>query len=153
MKRLATWILVVAIVFSAAGCKGRDADGEIQLGQEWKLEDIVKIDLTNAHNGQTTAIADENAISEITAFVGELAGSDGGSGKGFYEGSYTLKFYHEDGRTDSVGFGDSDCFYLGQGADGYPVRYALRGKTVSGDIIPFLARFDESGFSWAGTDQ
>jgi len=128
------------------GCE--EAAEEISLSRELDLAGICQIDLTNAHNGETTMVTQETDIAEITAFLAEISGKYQGSGKGYYEGSYTLTFHYEDDRTASLGFGDSDSFYLGTGDDGYPVRYALANQSVSGDIIPFLSQFDQSGFSW-----
>lgn len=130
------------------GCKGEAAGEEMLLSQGLDLSGVSQVDLTNAHNGETTAITEEGAIAEITAFLAEISGRYQGSGKGYYEGSYTLTFHYENDRTASLGFGDSDSFYLGTGDDGYPVRYALADQSVSGDIVPFLSQFDQSGFSW-----
>ena len=147
MKKRTIWIWILALILLLVGCKGKAAE-EISLSRELDLAGICRINLTNAHNGETTAITEEGAIAEITVFLGEITGKLQGSGKGYYEGSYTLTFHYGDDRTAFLGFGDSDCFYLGTGNDGYPVRYALVDQSVSGDIIPFLSQFDQSGFSW-----
>lgn len=147
MTKHITLILVLSLLFTLTGC-GQTATGEeILLRRECSLENITQIDLANAHNGKTTTISEETAISEITVFLNEVIGKPDGSGKGYYEGSYTLIFTYQDGSTGSLGFGDSDCFYVGECEDGYPIRYLLCGKTVSEDVIPFFSQFDESGFS------
>ena len=38
-------------------------------------------------------------------------------------------------------YSDSDCFFYGEGDDGYPIRYALTGKTIKGDVVPFFEQF------------
>ena len=47
-----------------------------------------------------------------------------------------------------MAFGDSDCFYMGDYGDGYPIRYLLEEITVKEDVIPFFSQFDTSGFQW-----
>ena len=148
MKKSILFILVLALLLSATGCGHNSTGEEILLRQEIDLEGVRQIDLANAHNGQTTAITDEAVISKITDFLNEIIGRSDGSGKGCYEGSYTLTFTYKDGTASSLGFGDSDCFYTGTGSDGYPLRYILCGKTVSDDVLPFFSQFDKSGFSW-----
>ena len=71
-------------------------------------------------------------------------GKSVGSGKGYYEGSYGLSFYDENGEFFSMAYGDSDCFYMGEGEDGYPIRYILCHINISDDVIPFFSRFDRS---------
>lgn len=148
MTKHITLILVLSLLFTLTGCGQTTTGEEILLRQECSLENITQISLTNAHNGQTTTITEEAAISEIAVFLNEVIGKPDGSEKGYYEGSYTLTFTYQDGSTGSLGFGDSDCFYTGKGEDGYPVRYILCGKTVSEDVVPFFSQFDQSGFSW-----
>ena len=148
MKKHVIFILVFSLLFALTGCGQTTTGEEILLRQECSLENITQSDLTNAHNGQTTTITEEAAISEITAFLNEVIGKADGNGKGYYEGSYTLTLTYQDGSTGSLGFGDSDCLYMGEGEDGYPIRYLLCGKTVSENVIPFFSQFDQSGFSW-----
>ena len=144
MKKSVVLFLSLIFVLSIAGCKNDVPGEEIQLGRKYDFADVAKISLTNAHNGNTTIITEEDAITEITAFVGETVGKSVGSGKGYYEGSYSLSFYDETGEFFSVGYGDSDCFYMGEGEDGYPVRYILCHINISDDVIPFFSRFDQS---------
>ena len=144
MKKSVVLFLLLILVLTIAGCKGDAPGGEIQLGREYDFTGVTKISLTNAHNGSITFITEEEDIAEITAFVGETVGKSVGSGKGYYEGSYSLSFYDETGEFFSVGYGDSDCFYMGEGEDGYPVRYILCHINISDDVIPFFSRFDQS---------
>lgn len=143
-KNSVVLFLLLILAVTIAGCKGDTPGGEIQLGREYDFTDVTKISLTNAHNGNTTFITEEHDIAEITAFVGETVGKSVGSGKGYYEGSYSLSFYNETGEFFSVGYGDSDCFYMGEGEDGYPIRYVLCHINIADDVIPFFSRFDQS---------
>lgn len=43
-----------------------------------------------------------------------------------------------------MAFGDSDVFYMGKGADGYPLRYPLKGLTIQENVLPFFAHYEES---------
>ena len=144
MKKFNVLLLLLILALTIAGCKNDAPGGEIQLGREYDFAGVTRISLTNAHNGNTTFITEEDAIAEITAFVGETVGKRVGSGKGYYEGSYSLSFYDETGKFFSMGYGDSDCFYMGEGGDGYPIRYVLCHINISDDVIPFFSRFDRS---------
>ena len=145
LKKSVVLFLLLILALTIAGCKSDAPGGEIQLGREFDFTGVTKISLTNAHNGNITFITEEEDIAEITAFVGETVGKNMGSGKGYYEGSYSLSFYDENGAFFSLGYGDSDCFYMGAGEDGYPVRYILCHINISDDVIPFFSQFDQSG--------
>jgi hypothetical protein len=143
-KVLAIGFLIVLLILGGIllfPSKGPGA--RIQLGN-YDLEGITKIELTNCHNGCRTDIAEETDIAAILDFVTPVIGEYSGSGKGYYEGSYALALYRGEKQVLSLAFGDSDCFYMGKGRDGYPVRYLLVNKTVGEDIIPFFAQFDQS---------
>ena len=152
MKKRITVFVALLLAVMLARCQNDAPGGEIQLGREFDFTGTGQIELTNMHNGQVTVITDEQDITAITAFIGETVGKNVGSGKGYYEGSYSVVFYDEAGEILSLGFGDSDCFYMGKGDDGYPIRYILPHITVSEDVIPFLSQFDESGFVWRTSD-
>lgn len=145
MKKSVVLFLILILALSIAGCKNDAPGGKIQLGREYEFAGVTKISLTNAHNGNTTIITEEDAITEITAFVGETVGKSVGSGKGYYEGSYGLSFYNENGEFFSMAYGDSDCFYMGEGEDGYPIRYILCHINISDNVIPFFSQYDQSG--------
>ena len=137
MKKLVSLLLVILSVLVFAACSK-----ELKLSS-LDLDGTEKIVLTNMHTGKNTEITDKNDVDKIVAFVGEVVGTDDGSGKGYYEGTYDVSFYKKDGETVAVGFGDSDCFYTGKGDDGYPIRYLLKDKTVNGDIVPFFEEFED----------
>lgn len=144
MKKLAVLLFVLTIVMVISGCKNDAPGGEIQLGREYDLSGTTQITLTNCHNGQVTIITDENQIAEIIAFVGDTIGKALGSGKGYYEGSYSVAFSDENGETFSMAYGDSNVFYLGKGNDSYPIRYQLIHITISEDVVPFFSQYDQS---------
>ena len=94
-KNTVVLFLLLILALTITGCKSDAPGGEIQLGREFDFTGVTKISLTNAHNGNITFITEEEDIAEITAFVGETVGKNMGSGKGYYEGSYSLSFYDE----------------------------------------------------------
>ena len=83
-------------------------------------------------------------MANIISFVGDTVGKPLGSGKGYYEGSYSVEFYDENGKTFSIGYGDDNVFYTGKGTDGYPIRYHLIHINISDDVIPFFSQYDQS---------
>ena len=149
MKKLLVFVLVLIFVFAIAGCKSDAPGGEIQLGKEFDFGGVTQVELVNAHNGACTIITDEKNISEITTFVGESVGQSLGSGKGYYEGSYSVAFTYEDGTEFAMGYGDDNGFYMGEGDDGYPIRYRLTNITISNDVVPFFSQYDQSGMVWS----
>lgn len=149
MKKLLVFVLVLIFVFAIAGCKSDAPGGEIQLDKEFDFGGVTQVELVNAHNGACTIITDEKNISEITTFVGESVGQSLGSGKGYYEGSYSVAFTYEDGTEFAMGYGDDNVFYMGEGDDGYPIRYRLTNITISNDVVPFFSQYDQSGMVWS----
>lgn len=110
---------------------------------------VNQIKLQNCHNGKYTFLSDEVAISEICAFLNGIVGVDYGSSKGYYEGTYAVTLQFSDtSEYFTVVFGDSSSFNLGQGDDGYPIRYELLGLEIQ-DVVEFLSQYDSSGFDWA----
>lgn len=110
---------------------------------------VNQIQLQNLHNGQYTFLSDEAAVSEICAYLDGIIGIDFGSSKGYYEGTYAVTLQFRDtSQYFSVAFGDSSSFSLGQGDDGYPVRYELLNCEIQ-DVVEFFSQFDSSGFEWA----
>lgn len=102
---------------------------------------VNSVHLKNLHNGHTTFLTPD-AIPEITAFVQtSVAGKDGVSARGYYEGSYALTFYEDKTEVFSIGFGDTETFYYGEYGDGYPVRYTLDGITID-EVTTFLGQYD-----------
>ena len=145
MKKVLTLFLIILLTLS--GCKSDAPGSEIQL-KNYGFDGVTEIRLQNCHNGEVTVLLDEADIASVTAFLSEVVGANPESGKGYYEGTYAVKCIYEDGEEFSLAFGDSDCFYMGKGGDGYPLRYQLTQKTVKDDIIPFFSQFDQSGFQW-----
>ena len=144
MKKVLALLL---ILLTLSGCKSDAPGSEIQL-KNHGFDGVTEIRLQNCHNGEFTVLLDESDIASVTAFLSEVVGADPESGKGYYEGTYAVKCIYEDGEEFSLAFGDSDCFYMGKGGDGYPLRYQLKGKTIKNDIVPFFSQFDQSGFQW-----
>ena len=137
-------ILVCFVIFLLlSGCYAENPE-RIAL-RDYALAEADRVELCNCHNGKTTTILEPGDIAAIAAFVEEAVGIRPESGKGYYEGSYSLAFYKGEEKFFSLAFGDTDCFYTGKGKDGYPIRYLLENKTISGDVIPFLSQFDRSG--------
>ena len=144
MKKI---LVLLLILLTLSGCKSDAPGSEIQL-KNYGFDGVTEIRIQNCHNGEYTILRDAADIAAVTAFLSEMVGTDPESGKGYYEGSYAIKCIYSDGEEFSLAFGDSDCFYMGKGGDGYPLRYQLTGKTVKGDIVPFFSQFDQSGFQW-----
>ena len=153
MKKNLVFMLVLMVVLAIAGCKNDAPGGEIQIGRKYDFSGITQVKLLNGHNGSTSIITDENAIAEITSFVGETIGKSLGSGKGYYEGSYSVVFTYENGEELSLSYGDDDVFYMGLGDDGYPVRYTLCHINISDDVIPFFSQYDQSDFVWSEVEK
>ena len=148
MKRILTLILVCTIALVIAGCQSDAPGGEIQIINEIELAGITQIKLINGHNGDSTTITDETDITNIVAFVGGTCGKPLGSGKGYYEGTYSVIFYYENGEEFLITYGDDEVFYMGAGEDGYPIRYRLTNITISEDVLPTFALYDQSGMEW-----
>lgn len=148
MKKIAVFLFALISALAIAGCKQDAPGGEIQLSRELDFGEITQVKLVNVHNGYLTTITDENDIAEITAFVGETIGKPLGSGKDYYEGSYSLIFSDEDGEEIHLTYGDDDVFYWGEGDDGYPIRYRLCHISIAEDVLPFFSRYDQSGMPW-----
>lgn len=144
MKYAIVFFVILAIVLGAAMLPKDAPGGELSL-DSMDFSGITEILLTNCHNGAVNRIKDPEAIRQITGFLNRVSGGHPESGKGYYEGSYSLALYRGEEEVFSLAFGDSDCFYTGKGADGYPLRYPLADMTVQGDVIPFFSAFDESG--------
>ena len=151
MKRILTLILVLAVGLAVAGCRSDAPGGEIEISREVDLFGATQIKLVNAHNGYSTTITDETAIANITAFVGGTCGKPMGSGKGYFEGTYSVVFSYESGEEFLITYGDENVFYMGQGEDGYPIRYRLTNITISDDVLPSLSLYDDSGMVWENT--
>ena len=146
MKRFAL-ALFLCIALVLTGCGRKDVAPQAALADHIP-ETATKIVLQNAHNGQFTHITDAGTVAQITAFLRTVTGTGAESGKGYYEGSYCIAFCQGEETMFSMAFGDSDCFYMGDYGDGYPIRYLLEEITVKEDVIPFFSQFDTSGFQW-----
>lgn len=142
MKRLILTLVLCALLL-LTGCGRNDVARETALADHLP-DTATKIVLQNCHNGQFTFITDADAMAQITDFLRTVTGSDAESGKGYYEGSYSIVFCQGEETVFSMAFGDSDCFYMGDYGDGYPIRYLLDGMTVKDDVILFFSQFDSS---------
>ena len=145
MKRLFVFTLILIVVLAIAGCKNDAPGGEIQIGREYDFSGVTQVKLVNGHNGYSTTITDETDIENIISFVGETVGKPLGSGKGYYEGSYCIVFAYDNGEEFLLTYGNDAVFYLGEGDDGYPIRYRLIHRNISDDVIPFFSQYDQSG--------
>ena len=145
MKKAFYFIFILILTFCVVGCKGDAPGGEIQIGREYAFSGILQVKLVNGHNGYSTVITDETDMANIISFVEDTVGKPLGSGKGYYEGSYTVVFSDEEGKEFLLTYGDDNVFYMGTGDDGYPIRYRLIHQTIAEDIIPFFSRYDQSG--------
>ena len=151
MKRLFTFIFVLILALSITGCKNDAPGGEIQIGREYDFSGVTQVKLVNGHNGYSTTITNEADIENIVSFVEETVGKPLGSGKGYYEGSYSVVFTFDNDEEFLLTFGDDTVFYLGEGEDGYPIRYRLIHINISDDVIPFFSQYDQSGMVWNET--
>ena len=148
MKKLLAFILVLVFAFAISGCKNDAPGGEIQLGREYDFSGVTQVKLVNGHNGYSTTITDETDMANIISFVGDTIIKPLGSGKGYYEGSYSVVFLYDNGVEFILTFGDDTVLYMGEGDDGYPIRYRLTDITISDDVIPFFSQYDQSGMVW-----
>jgi len=146
MKKRLFLVLITALLLMLVSCK-EELPAAFSLS-DCDLSGVDQIRMQNAHNGQFTILSDPDDIAAITAFLQKVVGTDPESGKGYYEGTYQLQFFRADALIFSMAFGDSDCFYTGKGADGYPLRYLLPDNTIREKVIPFFSQFDRSGFEW-----
>lgn len=139
--------LILCTALFLTGCGRNDPAKEV-MPADHIPDAATNIVLQNCHNGQFTTITDTGAIAQISEFLRTVTGTGAESGKGYYEGSYSITFYQNEEKAFSMAFGDSDCLYMGEYGDGYPIRYQLKGITIREDVIPFFSQFDSSGFQW-----
>lgn len=112
------------------------------------FDDISQVILYNCHNGRYSFIDDRQSVLDICAFIKGLSGKSGESGKGYYEGTYSIQLQSENEEAVfEMVFGDDNVFYYGKGEDGYMRRFRLIDQT-SKEIASFLAQYDMSGFEW-----
>jgi len=74
MRRIAACLILLTFLLMFAGCNNDAPGGEVQLGREFDFSGVTQVKLVNGHNGSTSFITDENAIAEITSFVGDTIG-------------------------------------------------------------------------------
>ncbi len=148
MKRILAMTMVFTLVLTIVGCSNDAPGGEIQVSDHVEFSGVTQVKLINGHNGYATLISDETDIMNIVAFVGGTCGKPMGSGKGYYEGTYSVVFYYENGEEFLLTYGDDNVFYMGKGEDGYPIRYRLTNITISEDVLPTFTLYDGSGMEW-----
>ena len=144
MKKHLFFIFVLILALAITGCKNDAPGGEIQIGREYDFSGVTQVKLVNGHNGYSTTITNEADMANIISFVGDTVGKPLGSGKGYYEGSYSVVFVFDNGEEFYLTYGDDTVFYTGEGNDGYPVRYRLIHMNISDDVIPFFSQYDLS---------
>ena len=144
MKKHLFFIFVLFLALGITGCKNDAPGGEIQIGREYDFSGVTQVKLVNGHNGYSTTITNEADMANIISFVGDTVGKPLGSGKGYYEGSYSVVFVFDNGEEFHLTYGDDMVFYTGEGNDGYPVRYRLIHMNISDDVIPFFSQYDLS---------
>ena len=141
MKRLRLIILVIICILGTAACGSSGGSANEISFKDMDFKGVTRIDLGDLHTGDHVSVTDETEIDAIVSFIKEIKGTNAQSSKGYYEGTYDAVFYVNDDNVFAVGFGDSNIFNYGEGADGYPVRYDLTDKTIKEDIIPFFSQF------------
>lgn len=151
MKKHLYFIFVLVLALAISGCKNDAPGGEIQIGREYDFSGVTQVKLVNGHNGYSTTITNEADMESIISFVGGTFGKPLGSGKGYYEGSYSVVFTFDNDEEFLLTYGDDTVFYLGEGDDGYPIRYRLININISDDVIPFFSQYDQSGMVWNET--
>lgn len=120
-------------------------------GEEDKIDfsdvpfgDIACVEITSGHTGNSVFIREEKDIKGILDFLAEVKGVGRMSGKGYYEGSFSVTLYESDTRQPvfRIGFGDESTFYYGVNDidKGYPNRYELEGMTVD-EVVGFFERY------------
>ncbi|MBR1971846.1 MAG: hypothetical protein IKA16_00245 [Oscillospiraceae bacterium] len=144
MKKHLFFIFVLILALAITGCKNDAPGGEIQIGREYDFSGVTQVKLVNGHSGYSTTITNEADMANIISFVGDTVGKPLGSGKGYYEGSYSVVFLFDNGEEFHLTYGDDTVFYTGEGNDGYPVRYRLIHMNISDDVIPFFSQYDLS---------
>ena len=148
MKKTSSFIMIILLALTFACCQQDAPGGEIQVSDEVNIDGVVQIKLVNEHNGYATTITDETDIANIVAFVGGIVGKPMGSGKGYYEGTYSVVFNYENSSEFTLTYGDDNVFYMGKGEDGHPIRYRLSNITISNDVLPSLSLYDQSVMIW-----
>ena len=144
--------MVLTLALTSVGCKNDAPGGDIQVGREHNFDGVAQIKVVNGHNGYSTTITDETDVANIIFFVGATIGKPLGSGKGYYEGSYSVVFSYDNGEEFLLTYGDDAVFYMGEGDDGYRIRYSLTNINISDDVIPFFSQYDQSGMVWNETE-
>lgn len=152
-KKPAVWVIVVCVAVCSVLAVCLLTDPEVPEPEktieftDLNAAEVTAVTLQNAHNGIFTHIIDPDSIAGICDIIKSVYGSNGISGKGYYEGSYSVTLYNADEKIMSVGFGDTNSFFYGKGKDGYPIRYDLEGLSIDG-VIRLLSEYDISGFDW-----
>lgn len=149
MRKHLSFIFVLILTLVIIGCENDAPGGELQIGREYDFSGVTQIKLINGHNGHSTTITNEADIEKIISFVEETVGKSLGSGKGYYEGSYSVVCSFDNSEEFLLTYGDDTVFYLGEGEDGYPIRYRLIHINISDDVIPFFSQYDQSGMVWS----
>lgn len=139
MKRLV--VLIALVAFVLVGCSKPEMAVSFS---KMDFGNVTQVRIQNAHNGVYSFVSDTESVDAICAYLKGVSGGSGESGKGYYEGTYEIALYSEDGEiVFSLAFGDENVFYCGEGKDGYPIRYHLTGLTIE-DTTAFFRQYDNS---------
>jgi len=99
----------------------------------------VKVQIRDLHTGVDYFAEAESDVSEITAFLSSIEGTDRMSSKGYYGGTVEVELFDREGNSlFCIGFGDDDTFNFGDTGKAdevtgvvYPNRYTLSGLVVT----------------------
>lgn len=149
-KKPAFWVAVICVILCVVlgVClltNPKDiSDSPVNISfAEMDTGSVTEVYLRNLHNGVMTYVTDPEDVSTICAYIKGISGINGGSSKGYYEGTYGVKLLQNYEETFSLSFGDSSTFYHGKGADGYSIRYELANRDIS-EVTAFLGQYDSS---------
>lgn len=102
---------------------------------DFPYSEVNSVVIRNGHTGKTTYINQQDAVSEICAFLSGVTGHNGQSSIGYYDSLHTLVLYRNESAAAAilqeeppvleVTFGHNYFVYYGEYGDGYPIRYTL----------------------------
>lgn len=122
---------------------GSGEDAKIDFA-DFPFGEIRWVTITSGHTGNSVSVQDKEEIRKILDFLGNVKGTGRMSGKGYYEGSYSVALYGADAGQPvcSIGFGDQAVFYYGENEEdkGYPNRYELDGMTIE-EVMGFFEEY------------
>lgn len=140
-------VCLTMMILCLFGCSkvGEPVDASISF-EEQVFSEADKVIIQSAHTGKSATIEAPEDIREIGEFMNRISGIDGISSKGYYEGTYQVKFFKENQEFFCIGFGDNAIFNYGDYGDGYPERYTLDDVTIS-EVVEFFGQYQELAYS------